>query len=99
MNVTGIVVIDLTRLRLQGRDAASTARGAIWRALADAPVSVDVRLVVPAWDWWAPAAASALLDHEDDINTVVVESDAATVRQWVLALRYGVGAAEPLMRR
>ena len=98
MRVHGIVVIDLTRLHLDGRDAVSTVKGAIWRHLCDAPPGVEVRLVVPAWSWWAPFAAEAVREHENDINVITVESDAATVRRWVLALRYGAHAVEPVLR-
>ena len=98
MNVHGIVVIDLTRLHLDGRDAVSTVKGAIWGALCDAPNGVDVRLVVPTWAWWAPFAAEAVRDHENDINAITVESDASTVRRWVLALRYGAATVESVLR-
>ncbi len=89
MKVHGVVVIDLTRLHLDSRDAASTAKAALWGVLADTPPGADVRLIVRAWDWWCRFAIDTLLDLGDHLASVTVESDAVTVRRWVLALRQG----------
>ena len=89
MRVHGVVVIDLSRLRLDSRDAVPKAKAAIWSVLSETPAGADVRLIVPAWEWWAPFAAETLLEFGDELGTVTVESDPKTVRQWVLALRRG----------
>ncbi|MDP9358989.1 MAG: hypothetical protein M3R02_27660 [Chloroflexota bacterium] len=94
MRVRGIVHVDLSRADLTGPDAASTARGLIWSALLEAPQGADVHLVVPRWGWWAPFAAEEVRAYADHLGEVTVESDAATVRRWVLALRYGAAAVE-----
>ena len=91
MKIQGVVVINLTRLRLSGRDAVSTANAAMWSVLSETPAGADLRLIVPAWDWWSPFAADALLGElGEDLGTITVESsDPMTVREWVLALRRG----------
>ncbi len=99
MKVRGVVVINLARLDLTDQDAASTARAAIWAAVCETPAGVDVRLIVPRWGWWCRFAAEELRQYGDHINEVVVESDAATVRRWVLALRYGVDAVDQVRDR
>ncbi len=84
MKVHGIVVIDLTQT-----NSATAAKAALWDALCDTPSGADVRLTVPRWDWWAPFAIDALLEYVDQLGTVTVQSDAKTVRRWVVALRQG----------
>jgi hypothetical protein len=91
MKVAGVILIDLTRARLgQRRDAASTARGIIWSAIADVPAGVGVRMLVPAWDpSWCHPAIDLLLEYgEDHIGAVTVEGDATAVANWITALRH-----------
>ena len=100
MRVHGVVVVDLTRLRLDSKDAASTAKAALWRALCDTPAGADVRLIAPRWDWWCPFAAQALLEMGTHVASVVVEStDPDAVRNWVVALRQEIRANESVMDR
>ncbi|MGY1691995.1 hypothetical protein [Geodermatophilus sp. SYSU D01105] len=80
----GIVVVDLTSIT-----SASAAKTVIWEALCDTPVGADVRLFLPRWDWWAPFAIDTLLELGNHLGSVTVESDAQTVRRWVVALREG----------
>ena len=84
MKVHGVVVIDLSRIT-----TASAAKAAIWDALCDTPPGADVRIAVPRWDWWAPFAIDFILDMGDHLGAVTIESDARTVRRWVVALRQG----------
>jgi hypothetical protein len=99
MKVSGVVVIDLTKIRLDSSDAASTAKGAIWHALADAPPGADVRLIVPRWDWWAQFAVPTVMEFGAHIATITVEStDPATVGQWVRQLRQEARADEVMGR-
>ena len=90
MNVNGVILIDLTRARLgQRRDAASTARGIIWSAIADVPAGVSARMIVPAWDpsWCLPAIDLLMEYGEDHIGALTIEGDGAAVANWIMALR------------
>jgi hypothetical protein len=89
MDVHGVVVINLARVNLKNRDAVSVAKATVWSVLCETPPGADVRLVVPAWSWWCPFVADLLLEHSEHLGSVTVESDAKTVREWVLALRHG----------
>ncbi len=84
MKVSGVVIIDLRRIT-----SASAARVTVWEALADIPFGADVRLLVPAWEWWAEAAVDQVLESAEHLGDVTIESDAQTVRRWVLCLRRG----------
>ena len=84
MKVQGVVIVDLSHIT-----SASAAKAALWDALCDTPPGADVRLTVPRWDWWAPSAIDAMLELGDHLASVTVESDAQTVRRWVVALRQG----------
>jgi hypothetical protein len=88
MKVHGVVVVDLSRIT-----TATAAKAAIWDAICDSPPGADVGLVVPRWDWWPPFAVDMLLEVGEHLGSVTVESDAQTVRRWVVALRQ---ASRPL---
>ncbi len=91
MKVSGVVIVDLTRIT-----TVAAAKSVIWNAVCDAPSGADVRLLVPAWDWWAPFAIDLMLELGDHLGSVTVESDAQTVRRWVLGLRRGSGHLEAI---
>jgi hypothetical protein len=82
MKVHGVVVVDLRSITTT--NAATTV---LWEALSDTPPGADVHLLVPAWDWWATFAIDTLIELGDHLGSVTVESDAQTVRRWVIALR------------